>query len=667
MSFGSNKDKNENWEPVAWNTGADNSDYSGRGGFSRSGGEGSSSDKTCYKCNEVGHMARQCPFEVKSDNLNRGQGFGRERGQRGGTCFKCNEEGHMARQCPSAVQSDNINRGQDFGRERGQRGGACFKCGIDGHLSRDCRNTEDGGRGGRRAFGEKRGCFKCGSEMHTTRECVNAAPGKASGEERIRPPIYVPEDLDSDKLFETGIHTGENFQNYDDLPVKVTGTEPIPEAVGDFHHMGFHEILESNLSKAGYMQPTPIQKYALPIIVEGRDLMACAQTGSGKTAAYLLPVINDILQNKLEGNAPVGCGQPFALVIGPTRELISQIYDEARKFSFGTDVQCVRVYGGAAVNNQLRRLKDCQNPIVMATPGRLLDFVKRGYLSFEHLKYLIFDEADRMLDLGFSDDMLQLIQNPTMPAKGQRLTMMFSATYPEKVQECALDYLHNYLFLVVGSVGAANRDVKQEILHIDNVKKRDTLIKSIVNCKEGEKILVFVERKLQADFIGAFLITQGISATTIHGDRYQEQREEALSAFRTGVNNVLVATSVAARGLDIVGVEMVVNFDLPKTIDEYVHRIGRTGRVGNRGYAISFFNEDEDKPIAKDLVKILDEASQEVPDWLMAIAKTSGHEQTYHGVGRFPMKDIRSKPERWELHGGPSDVPTQDEEEDWAT
>ncbi|XP_069943644.1 probable ATP-dependent RNA helicase vasa-like isoform X1 [Cherax quadricarinatus] len=611
-------------------------------------------------------------------------------GERGTTCYKCNGKGHFARDCPSAKETGGFNRQQqDLRKERGQDrvagrgiGKACFKCGTEGHLSRDCPDAFGGGKPGAGFDGRgeriggnarKAGCFKCGKDGHMAKDCLQAAPGKEDAKEKPRVPTYIPVDLDSDKLFEVKMGIGKHFHYYDDMPVKVTGDDPIPAAVASFADMGLHDVLNENLLRAGYTNPTPIQKYAVPILMNGRDLMACAQTGSGKTAAFLLPVINYVLENNIKRREHNGCAQPIGLVLGPTRELISQIYDEARKFSYGTDVTCVRIYGGAATIVQIHRLKENENPIIMATPGRLLDIVSKGKISFEKLKFLIFDEADRMLDMGFEQDMSSLTNHSTMPKVGERQTMMFSATYPDSVQSCARGFMDNYLFLVVGTIGAANKDVQQEIVQIDKFNKREKLVEYIQSLNAGEKILVFVERKLQADFIGAYLITQGINATTIHGDRYQEQREEALSAFRAGINTVLVATNVAARGLDIVGVDTVVNFDLPKTVDEYVHRIGRTGRVGNRGHALSFFDNERDAPLAKDLVKILDEAGQEVPEWLMTAAHRSEYSQTYYGTSRFPVQDIRSfdysmKPEGkalMESCGGPAQSPKLLDDEIW--
>ncbi|XP_071530598.1 probable ATP-dependent RNA helicase vasa-like isoform X2 [Panulirus ornatus] len=572
--------------------------------------------------------------------------------------------------------SSNTRRGGGVGgggrRGRGQRrrGGNCFKCNKDGHLSRDCHMGGD--FRGEQLYVQGRKGFKvddgCKPQNHP-----KFGPRKVGAIEESRPPLYIPQDLQDEALFDMGIQVGENFEAYGDIPVEVTGDDPKPQPEESFDDMNLRELLRTNMMHAGYRQPTPIQKYAIPILQSGRDLMACAQTGSGKTAAFLLPMLQYIIEGNIENHALEEFAQPVGLVLSPTRELALQIYYEARKFACGSSAKCSIVYGGAAINYQVERLKKAGCHILVATPGRLKDLLRRGRISMSSLKFLIFDEADRMLDMGFIDDMQELVAHETMPPKSQRQTMMFSATFPDMVQQCAIQFLKNYLFLVVGSIGAANKDVIQEVLEVRKANKREILLDYLMKIQSCDKVLVFVERKQQADFIGAYLCTENINAVTIHGDRFQSQREEALAAFRTGRNSVLVATSVAARGLDIRGVSLVINYDLPKSVDEYVHRIGRTGRLGNQGHAISFFDQDFDASIAKDLVKILNDAGQVVPDWLMIFAHKSGHQQTYYGSGRFTSADIRSKdgykrPEEFtpiECFGGPSLVATAEEEEFW--
>merc|ERR1719351_268159 len=256
--------------------------------------------------------------------------------------------------------------------------------------------------------------------------------------------------------------------------------------------------------------------------------------------------------------------------------------------------------------------------ILVATPGRLLDFVERGNVSFKEVQFLVLDEADRMLDMGFMPDIRRCVSNVSMPAKNLRQTLMFSATFPEEIRRSAWDFLYNQLFLQVGLVGGACTDVKQSFYQATKFEKREQLLKILQDPTRNprERTLVFVKTKRNADFLATFLSEEGLPTTSIHGDRLQREREEALNDFKTGRMPILVATAVAARGLDIKDVAHVVNFDMPKDVDEYVHRIGRTGRVGNKGKATSFYDPEHDTDVGGAVVKILSECQQEVPDFL---------------------------------------------------
>ncbi|CAL1273984.1 unnamed protein product [Larinioides sclopetarius] len=547
---------------------------------SESGG-GRSRGGACYKCNEEGHMARDCP---NSESTGRSQGGGR------GSCYKCNEEGHMARDCPNS---------ESGGRSRGG-GGACYKCNEEGHMARDCPNS--GGGGG--------ACYKCNEEGHMARDCPNSASNDRPS--KPKPPPYIPPDPaeDADSLFQ-GVPTGINFSKYDGIHVDVSGSNA-PPPIDSFENSGLNQHLLSNIEHSKYTKPTPVQKYAIPIILQKRDLMACAQTGSGKTAAFLIPIVNDLITDRnLPNNADQMTQEPLAIVVAPTRELVIQIGSEARKFSYDSTIRADVLYGGTSTNYQSNRIKrGCH--ILAATPGRLLDFVDKGKVSFSQLRYLILDEADRMLDMGFSPAIRKMVEHPSMPEKGVRQTLMFSATFPEEIQKMASEFMHNYLFLTVGIVGAANADVEQTFFKVQQFDKRQKLLSIL---KESgmylgtDRTLVFVEQKRNADFIASLCSQSNIPTTSIHGDRLQREREEALRDFRTGKMPVLVATAVAARGLDIRDVRHVINYDLPQTIDEYVHRIGRTGRVGNLGKATSFYDPDSDRPLVWSLKKILIDVS----------------------------------------------------------
>lgn len=418
-------------------------------------------------------------------------------------------------------------------------------------------------------------------------------------------------------IFGTGVEMGINFDKYDDIEVKISGENP-PKPVNSFDEAGLRPLLLENIAKSGYLRPTPIQKNAIPIIMAGRDLMACAQTGSGKTAAFMVPIVNMLLNDPKELVLTSSYCEPQAVIVAPTRELATQIFNEARKFAKDSILKCVNIYGGTATFHQRQQvLRGCH--ILVATTGRLMDFVTRGCVKFSSLRYMVLDEADRMLDLGFLPDIEKLLDDETMVSAEDRQTLMFSATFPAEIQELAGRFLDNYLFLAVGIIGGACQDVKQEFHEVTKFQKRDSLKQILETAKESgtiERTLVFVETKRNADFIAAFLSENNFPTTSIHGDREQREREDALRDFKTGRMPILVATAVAARGLDIKGVAHVVNYDMPKSVDEYVHRIGRTGRVGNAGRATSFFDPDQDGSIVTDLVKILKQANQSIPAWL---------------------------------------------------
>ncbi|XP_016361110.1 putative ATP-dependent RNA helicase an3 [Sinocyclocheilus anshuiensis] len=414
----------------------------------------------------------------------------------------------------------------------------------------------------------------------------------------------------------SGSNTGINFEKYDDIPVEATG-QNCPPHIESFHDVDMGEIIMGNIALTRYTRPTPVQKHAIPIIKTKRDLMACAQTGSGKTAAFLLPVLSQIytegpgealqaVKNSAQENGKYGRRKqyPISLVLAPTRELALQIYDEARKFAYRSHVRPCVVYGGADIGQQIRDLeRGCH--LLVATPGRLVDMMERGKIGLDYCKYLVLDEADRMLDMGFEPQIRRIVEQDTMPPKGLRQTMMFSATFPKEIQ-----------------VSSSSHPTGKESL-----------------------TLVFVETKKGADALEDFLYREGYACTSIHGDRSQRDREEALHQFRSGRCPILVATAVAARGLDISNVKHVINFDLPSDIEEYVHRIGRTGRVGNLGLATSFFN-DKNSNITKDLLDIVVEAKQEVPSWLESLAYEHQHKSSSRGrskrfSGGFGARDYR--------------------------
>ncbi|XP_054168455.1 ATP-dependent RNA helicase DDX3X-like isoform X2 [Oppia nitens] len=480
-------------------------------------------------------------------------------------------------------------------------------------------------------------------------------------------------------LFSTG-HTGINFDKYEDIPVEATGhNSPLHIDSFDDSNLRLTSIIEQNVKLAKYTTPTPVQKYAIPIILAKRDLMACAQTGSGKTAAFLLPILNQIFENGRPKSFPsVRPGAkvkqyPLALILSPTRELALQIYEEACKFAYRSRVRPCVVYGGADPVQQMKDLdRGCQ--LLVATPGRLVDMTERGKISLEMVRYLVLDEADRMLDMGFEPQIRRIVLEDNMPPTGVRQTLMFSATFPKKVQELARNFLDNYIFLAVGRVGSTSENITQKIVWVEENDKKSFLLDLLNaaglkanNPPPDSLTLVFVETKKGADSLETFLERDGYPVTSIHGDRSQREREDALNSFRSGRAPILVATAVAARGLDIPNVKHVINFDLPTDIEEYVHRIGRTGRVGNLGLATSFFN-DKNKNMAIDLCELVSETKQEVPHWLQAVSKEvqseqrSNNQRKYgnttkrYGSGGFGSRDYRQFNDRSNNQRNPSNM-----------
>ncbi|XP_061389225.1 ATP-dependent RNA helicase bel-like [Musca vetustissima] len=449
------------------------------------------------------------------------------------------------------------------------------------------------------------------------------------------------------ELFGTG-NTGINFDKYEDIPVEATGKN-VPANITSFDDVQLTEIIRHNVQMARYDKPTPVQKYAIPIIISGRDLMACAQTGSGKTAAFLLPILNQMYEHGIPPPPQNTRGYtrrkqyPLGLVLAPTRELATQIFEEAKKFAYRSRMRPAVLYGGNNTSEQMRELdRGCH--LIVATPGRLEDMITRGKVCLDNIRFLVLDEADRMLDMGFEPQIRRIVEDSNMPGRGQRQTLMFSATFPKQIQELASDFLSNYIFLAVGRVGSTSENITQTILWVHEQDKRSYLLDLLETIRAGAEYskdsltLIFVETKKGADALEEFLYQCNHPVTSIHGDRTQKEREEALRCFRSGDCPILVATAVAARGLDIPHVKHVINFDLPSDVEEYVHRIGRTGRMGNLGVATSFFNE-KNRNICADLVELLIETKQELPSFLedmMASERShGGNKRRGGGGGRY--------------------------------
>jgi len=399
-----------------------------------------------------------------------------------------------------------------------------------------------------------------------------------------------------------------------DTTIEVKGLQGEPlTPISEFKDLPLAQPLLANIEMSNYLTPTVVQKYSIPIISRGYDLMSCAQTGSGKTAAFLLPIINQLAKSPVY-RASRHQARPCALILAPTRELALQIYEEACKFSFNCHLRLCVVYGGESIHAQINDLNNADCHILVATPGRLKDLHRRGKVSFARLKFLVLDEADRMLDMGFEPQIRELLCSGDMPASSLRQTLMFSATFPVRIRALAGEFLREYVSLSVGRVGSASGTIRQRVEWVSESEKPMYLI-DVLSIVPEELKLVFVETKKRAGLLEALLREKGFGAVGIHGDKSQWERGQALRAFREGSCPVLVATSVVARGLDVSNIGFVVNYDLPVDLDDYVHRIGRTGRAGNVGEAVSFFSE-KDFRLGPGLCELFKETGQEIPEFL---------------------------------------------------
>ncbi|CAG8457528.1 17001_t:CDS:10 [Dentiscutata heterogama] len=380
-----------------------------------------------------------------------------------------------------------------------------------------------------------------------------------------------------------------------ELDMHVSGADVAKPCIS-FAHFGFDEALLNVIIKHGYSEPTGIQKQAVPVAMSGRDIIGIAKTGSGKTAAFIWPMLIHIMdQEELQkGEGPIG------LILAPTRELASQIYTEAKKFAKSYGLRVAAVYGGASKMDQFKELRPGGIEILVGTPGRLIDMVKMKATNFRRVSFLVLDEADRMFDLGFA--------------------LLFSATFPKKVEILAREVTAEPVRISIGSVGQANTDITQRIeILADDGYKWDWLMNYLVSfCVEGS-VLIFVSRKDGVEELSKNLQQVNYECGALHGDMMQSERDKVLKDFKNNKFPIMVATDVAARGLDIKAVKTVVNYDIARDIDSHVHRIGRTGRAGEKGTAYTLITQKEDK-FAGDLVRNLEASGQQVPDALMSLA-----------------------------------------------
>ncbi|KAI3384556.1 hypothetical protein SNEBB_003623 [Seison nebaliae] len=405
------------------------------------------------------------------------------------------------------------------------------------------------------------------------------------------------------------------FRVKNQLSITKTATcqMEVNKPIMTFEEMNLQKDLMEVFEKAKYERPTCIQSVAWPLLMNGSNVVGIAQTGSGKTMAFLLPAVRHLQGNERTSTK----NRPRCLVLAPTRELAQQIHQVAKLFSESKRIRTACCYGGAPRREQLETFRFGVD-ILIATPGRLIDFITTRRIIIDEVTYLVLDEADRMLDMGFEPQIKQILgqMRPT------RQTMMFSATWPKEVVSLATNYIQDYIHITIGGLElTANHDIEQKVILLLEHEKEERLqqILKTITEKEKQKTIIFCERKVKVDELARNIRSWGYKAIGIHGDKSQDVREGMLNKFKRATDSIaLVATDVASRGLDIDDISFVINYDFPNDTEDYIHRIGRTGRAGNRGIAYTFFTQDNARHI-RNLINVMKEANQIIPEELYSI------------------------------------------------
>jgi len=441
----------------------------------------------------------------------------------------------------------------------------------------------------------------------------------------------------------------------EDFNIAVKGGN-IPHPIRKWKEAGFDDEILSVIDKNGYVEPTPIQRQAIPVGLLNRDIIGVAETGSGKTCAFLLPLLVWIQSLPKDTRIEDADQGPYAIIMAPTRELAQQIEEETNKFGIPLGIRTVAVIGGLSREDQGFKLRmGCE--IVIATPGRLIDVLENRYLVLSRCTYIVLDEADRMIDMGFEPDVQKILEHmPVTNLKPDtdeaedteflvqnfksknkfRQTVMFTATMPPAVERLARSYLRRPAYVYIGSVGRPVERVEQIVYVLKEGEKRKRLVE-ILNQGIEPPIIIFVNQKKGADVLAKGLEKMGYNAATLHGGKGQEQREFALSGLKAGAKDILVATDVAGRGIDIKDVSLVINYDMAKNIESYTHRIGRTGRAGKSGKAITFLTND-DSALFYDLKMMLQ--SSPVSDCPSALSQ---HPEAQNKPGSVQQKKRRDE------------------------
>jgi ATP-dependent RNA helicase DDX41 len=410
------------------------------------------------------------------------------------------------------------------------------------------------------------------------------------------------------------------FQSSDDAALMrlkygiIVEGDDVPHPARTFKDLRLPMATIDLLAQQGIINPTPIQRQGLPVALSGRDMIGIAYTGSGKTLVFSLPAI--FVSMDLETRIPIEGGEgPFALILVPSRELAKQTYDiivahaEALYRAHLPEVRCLLCTGGIDLRNQSSVLNRGAH-IVVATPGRIQDLLKKKTFTLSQCRYLVLDEGDRMVDVGFEED----LRNIFSYFKAQRQTLLFSATMPKHIMNFARTALVKPVIVNVSRAGAANQNITQDVEFVHPEERMVAILRTLQ--KTAPPCLIFCDNKNDVEDVQEYLLLKGVEAVSNHGGKSQSEREEAVLAFKSGKADILVATDIAAKGLDFQNVQHVINFDCPEDIESYVHRIGRTGRRGQKGVATTFINNTADSQVLMDLKYLLKEAKQKIPDCL---------------------------------------------------
>lgn len=357
----------------------------------------------------------------------------------------------------------------------------------------------------------------------------------------------------------------------------------------NFNTFSLHPQIKAGISAVGYRQPTPIQQRAIPAILEGRDVLGLAQTGTGKTAAFVLPILQQLMHGRR--------GKLRALIISPTRELAEQTHAAIRTLGRKTGLRSVSIYGGVGAQPQIQALR-AGAEIAVVCPGRFLDLMGRRAVDLRSVEIVVLDEADQMFDMGFLPDIRRILG--ALPKQHQ--TLLFSATMPDEIRSLAREFLHQPITVEIG-VARPVETVSHAVYHVDPARKSELLL-SLLRRSGGEKVLIFARTKYRTKKLAGQLIKAGLSATALQGNLTQKQRQAAMDKFRSGRAKILVATDIAARGIDVAHISQVINYDMPDTAVAYTHRIGRTGRMANLGSALTFATR-EDQPMVRTIERLL--------------------------------------------------------------